>query len=172
MRARAYAAELVRLMPDVIIASSTMCLRAVRDATSTISTVFLVVGDPVGQGFVSSLAHPGGNITGFTAFEFEIAGKWLELIKEVAPDIRRVLFVFDSQTTSHNAEKFAQSGASIARSRGVDLIVSPIRDVAEFERVIADAASEMNSGVVVMPDAFTIANRGLIISLMARYRRL
>ena len=89
VRARAYAAELVRLMPDVIIASSTMCLRAVRDATSTISTVFLVVGDPVGQGFVSSLAHPGGNITGFTAFEFEIAGKWLELIKEVAPDIRR-----------------------------------------------------------------------------------
>jgi putative ABC transport system substrate-binding protein len=170
VRARTYAAELVRLMPDVIIASSTMCLRAVRNAISTISTVFLVVGDPVGQGFVSSLAHPGGNITGFTAFEFEIAGKWLEIIKEVAPDIRRVVFVFDPQTTSHNAEKFAQSSASIARSRGVDLIVSPTRDAAELERVIADAASEMNSGVIVMPDAFTIANRGLIISLMARYR--
>ena len=170
-RAKAYAAELVRLMPDMIIAYSTMCLRAVRDETSTIPTVFLVVGDPVGQGFVSSLAHSGGNITGFTAFEFEIGGKWLELIKEVAPDIRRVVFVFPNlQTASHNAEKFAQSSASIAPDRGVRLILSPIRDAAEVERAIADAASEMNSGVIVNPDAFTIANRGLIISLMARYR--
>jgi ABC-type uncharacterized transport system substrate-binding protein len=77
-RARAYAAELVRLSPDVIIANSTLCLKAVRNETSTIPTVFVVVGDPVGQGFVSNLAHPDGNITGFTAFEFEIGSKWLE----------------------------------------------------------------------------------------------
>jgi putative ABC transport system substrate-binding protein len=167
-RARAYAAELVRLKPDVIIPYSSMCLRAVRDETSTIPTVFLVVGDPVGQGFVPSLAHPGGNITGFTAFEFEIGGKWLQLIKEAAPDIRRVVFVFSPEGLPY-AEKFAQSMASIAPARGVRLIKSPIRDAAEAERAIADAASEINSGVIVNPDPFTIANRGLIISLMARY---
>jgi putative ABC transport system substrate-binding protein len=132
--------------------------------------VFLVVGDPVGQGFVSSLAHPGGNITGFTAFEFEIGGKWLELIKAAAPDTRRVVFVFNPQTGLPYADRFAQSMASIAPARGVRLIVTPIRDAAEIEHAIADAASEMNSGVIVNPDAFTIANRGPLISLMARYR--
>jgi ABC-type uncharacterized transport system substrate-binding protein len=105
-RARAYAAELVQLKPDVIIPYSSMCLRAVRDETSTIPTVFLVVGDPVGQGFVPSLAHPGGNITGFTAFEFEIGGKWLELIRE-ATDVRRVIFLFNPAGLPY-AEKFAQ----------------------------------------------------------------
>jgi putative tryptophan/tyrosine transport system substrate-binding protein len=169
-RARAYAAELVRLMPDVIIAYSTPCLRAVRDETSTIPTVFLVVGDPVGQGFVSSLAHPGGNITGFTAFEFEIGGKWLELIKEVAPDIRHVVFMFNPETGLPYAEKFAQSIAAAATARGVELVVSPIRDAAEIERAIVEATKEMNSGVIVNPDAFTVAKRGFIISLMARYR--
>src|SRR5262245_4201316 len=87
-RANAYAAELVRSMPDVIIANSTLCLKAVRNETSTIPIVFVVVGDPVGQGFVSNLAHPGGNITGFTAFEFEIGSKWLEIAKTIAPAVR------------------------------------------------------------------------------------
>ena len=168
-RARAYAAELVRLKPDVIIAYSTMCLRAVRDETSTIPTVFLVVGDPVGQGFVSSLAHPGGNITGFTAFEFEIGGKWLELIKEVSPDIGRVVFIFNPQTGLPYAQKFAQSIASVAPERGVKLVTSAVRDGVELERAVVDAASETNTGVIVNPDAFTVANRGAIISLMARY---
>jgi putative tryptophan/tyrosine transport system substrate-binding protein len=169
-RARAYAAELVRLTPDLIIANSTLCLKAVRDETSTIPTVFLVVGDPVGQGFVSSLAHPGGNITGFTAFEFEIGGKWLELMKEIAPDVRRIVFMFNPEAGLPYAEKFAQSIAAAAPARGVELAVSPIRDAAEIERAIVGAASEMNSGVIVNPDAFTVANRGPIISLMARYR--
>jgi putative tryptophan/tyrosine transport system substrate-binding protein len=169
-RARAYAAELVRLTPDVIIANSTLCLKAVRDETSTIPTVFLVVGDPVGQGFVSSLAHPGGNITGFTAFEFEIGGKWLELMKEITPDVRRIVFMFNPEAGLPYAEKFAQSIAAAAPARGVELVVSPIRDAAEIERAIVGAASEMNSGVIVNPDAFTVANRGPIISLMARYR--
>jgi len=154
----------------VIIANSTLCLKAVRDETSTIPTVFLVVGDPVGQGFVSSLAHPGGNITGFTAFEFEIGGKWLELMKEIAPDVRRIVFMFNPEASLPYAEKFAQSIAAAAPARGVELVVSPIRDAAEIERAIVGAASEMNSGVIVNPDAFTVANRGPIISLMARYR--
>jgi putative tryptophan/tyrosine transport system substrate-binding protein len=92
-RANTYAAELVRSMPDVIIANSTLCLKAVRNETSTIPIVFVVVGDPVGQGFVSNLAHPGGNITGFTAFEFEIGSKWLEIVKTIAPTLDALHYV-------------------------------------------------------------------------------
>ena len=103
-RAKADAAALVSRKPDVIVANSTMCLAAVRKETATIPIVFLVVGDPVGQGFVSSLAHPGGNITGFSAFEFAISGKWLELMKEVAPEVRRVAFIFNPKAGPY-AEK-------------------------------------------------------------------
>jgi putative ABC transport system substrate-binding protein len=129
----------------------------------------VVVGDPVGQGFVSSLTHPGGNITGFTAFEFEIGGKWLELMKEIIPDVKRVVFMFNPVAGLPYAEKFVQSIAAAAPARGVELIVNPIRDAAEIDRAIV-AASEMNGGVIVNPDAFTVANRKLIISLMTRYR--
>jgi putative tryptophan/tyrosine transport system substrate-binding protein len=169
-RARAYAAELVRLTPDVIVANSTLCLKAVREETKTIPTVFLLVGDPVGQGFVSSLARPGGNITGFTAFEFEIGGKWLEIIKEVAPDITRIVFLFNPEAGLPYADKFVQSIAAAAPARGVELVVNPIRNAGEIERTIIGVASGMKSGVIVNPDAFTIAKRGLIISLMAQYR--
>ena len=169
-RASAYAAELVRLTPDVIIANSTLCLKAVRNEASTIPIVFVVVGDPVGQGFVSSLAHPGGNITGFTAFEFEIGAKWLELTKITAPEVRRVAFIFNPQAGLPYAEKFVQSIAGAAPAHGVELIVSPVRDATEVDRVIMQVASDPNSGLIVNPDAFTTANRGLIISLAARYR--
>ena len=168
-RARAYAAELVSLTPDVIIANSTLCLKAVRDQTSIIPIVFVVVGDPVGQGFVSSLAHPGGNITGFSAFEFDIGGKWLEVAKTIAPDLRRIAFIFNPEAGLPYAEKFVQSIAGAAATRGVELIVSPVRDAAEVERVIVRVGSDSNSGLIVNPDAFTTANRGLIISLAARY---
>jgi putative ABC transport system substrate-binding protein len=168
--ASAYAAELVRLMPDVIIANSTLCLKAVRNETSTIPIVFVVVGDPVGQGFVSSLAHPGGNITGFTAFEFEIGSKWLEIAKTIAPEVRRIGFIFNPEAGLPYAEKFVQSLAGAASARGVELIVSPVRDAAEVDRVIVRLGSESNGGLIVNPDAFTVANRGLIISSAARYR--
>src|SRR5262249_55382514 len=169
-RADAYAAELVRSMPDVIIANSTLCLKAVRNETSTTPIVFVVVGDPVGQGFVSSLAHPGGNITGFTAFEFEIGSKWLEIAKTIAPDLRRIAFMFNPEAGLPYAEKFVQSIAGAAPARGVELIVSPVHDAAEVDRVIARVASDSNGGLIVNPDAFTVANRGLIISLAAQYR--
>ncbi len=169
-RAKAYAAELVKLTPDVIIANSTLCLKAVRNETNARPIVFLVVGDPVGQGFVSSLEHPGGNITGFTAFEFEIGGKWVELMVNVAPDVNRIVFIFNPEAGLPYADKFAQSIAAAASARGVEPMVKPIRDAAEIERVISEAAREMKTGAIVNPDAFTVANRGLIISLMARYR--
>ena len=167
--AKADAAALVRQKPDVIVANSTMCLAAIKKETAIIPIVFLVVGDPVGQGFVSSLSHPGGNITGFTAFEFAISGKWLELMKEVAPEVRRVAFIFNPEAGPY-AEKFMQSIATAAPSSGVNIIASPIHDPADIDRVITAVSGEPKGGLIVSPDAFTIANRGLIISLAARYR--
>jgi len=169
-RARTSAIELVRLMPDVIIANSTLCLKAVRNETSTIPIVFVLVGDPVGQGFVSNLARPDGNITGFTAFEFEIGGKWLEIVETIAPDVRRIAFMFNPEAGIPYADKFVQSIARAAPARNVELIVSPVRDAVEIERLIVQLASVPNTGLIVNPDSFTTANRGLIISLAARYR--
>jgi putative tryptophan/tyrosine transport system substrate-binding protein len=168
-RAKANAVELVNQKPDVIIANTTLSLAAVRDETSTIPIVFVAIGDPIAQGFVSSLAHPGGNITGFTSFEFAISAKWLGLIKEIAPELARVAFIFNPEAAPF-AGKFVQPIERAAPSFGVDLIVSPIRDAAEIDRVLAAVSGEPKGGLIVEPDAFTAANRGLIISLAARYR--
>jgi putative ABC transport system substrate-binding protein len=168
-RAKVNAAELVSQKSDVIIANSTLSLAAVRNETSTIPIVFVVVGDPVGQGFVSSLARPGGNITGFSAFEFAVSGKWLELIKEIAPDVRRVAFIFNPQAGAY-AEKFLQSIVPVAPSFGIDLAVSPTRDLSEVERAVVAVSGEPKGGLIVSPDSFTAANRDMIISLAARYR--
>lgn len=169
-RANGYAAELVGQKPDVIIANSTLCLKAVRNATSTIPVVFVVVGDPVGQGFVSNLAHPDGNITGFTAFEFEIGGKWLEMIKTVAPDVRRVAFIFNPEAGLPYADKFIQSIKATAPTYDAEPLVSPVRNTTEIERAIGQVGSGANGALIVNPDAFTSSNRGLIISLAARYK--
>jgi putative ABC transport system substrate-binding protein len=169
VRAKADADELVSQKSDVIIANSTLSLAAARNATSTIPIVFVVVGDPIGQGFVSSLAHPDGNITGFSAFEFAVGGKWLELIKEIAPEVRRIAFIFNPQAGPY-AEKFVQPILAVASKFGADLVVSPIRDPAEIDRAVVAVSGEPNGGLIVNPDAFTTANRGLIISLAARYR--
>ncbi|HMF25966.1 MAG TPA: ABC transporter substrate-binding protein [Pseudolabrys sp.] len=167
-RAKTNAKGLVSQKPDVIIAGSTLGLAAIRNETSTIPIVFVVVGDPVGQGFVSSLAHPGGNITGFAAFEFTTGAKWLELIKEIAPELRHIAFIFNPAAGPY-AEKFVQSIAPIASSSGVDLMIGPARDAAEIDQALLAISGEPKGGLVVSPDAFTIANRGLIISLAARY---
>jgi putative tryptophan/tyrosine transport system substrate-binding protein len=140
-----------------------------RELRLPIPIVFLVVGDPIGQGFVSSLAHPGGNITGFTSFEFATGAKWLELIKEVVPEIRRIAFIFNPAGGPY-AEKFVQAIAPLASSFGIDLVVSPTRDTAEIDRAIIAVSGEPKGGLIVSPDAFTVSNRGLIISLAARYR--
>jgi putative tryptophan/tyrosine transport system substrate-binding protein len=116
-RAKVNAAELVSQKPDVIIANTTLSLAAVRNETSTIPIVFVAVEDPIAQGFVSSLAHPGGNITGFTSFEFAISAKWLELIKEIAPELKRVAFIFDPEAAPF-AEKFVNSIERAAPSFG------------------------------------------------------
>jgi putative tryptophan/tyrosine transport system substrate-binding protein len=168
-RAKDYAEELVALKPDVILVNSTLVLRAVRKDTGTIPIVFVVVGDPVGQGFVTSLSRPGGNITGFTAFEFSTAAKWLELLKEIAPQAKRIAVIFNAEAAPY-AKNMLQAIAAVAPSLEAELIASSTRDAVEIERAIAGVAGGSNSGLIVIPDAFTVANRGLIISLAARYR--
>jgi len=168
-RAKADAAALVSQKPDVIIANSTLSLVAVKNETTTIPIVFVVVGDPIGQGFVSSLAHPGGNITGFSAFEFATSGKWLELMKEIAPEVRRVAFIFNPEAGPY-AEKFVQSIAPLAPSFGISLTLSPIHNAAEVEHAAVAVSGEPKGGLIVNPDGFTATNRGLIVSLAARYR--
>jgi len=168
-RAKANAAELVSQKPDVIVANSTLLLAAVRNETGTIPIVFVVVGDPIGQGFVSSFAHPGGNITGFTSFEFAIGAKWLELIRKIAPELGRVAFIFNPEAGPF-AEKFVQSIEPLAHSLGVRLTVTPTRDAREIDGALTAALGEPKGGLIVSPNAFTVANRGLIISLAARYR--
>src|SRR5215469_8683986 len=168
-QAEANAAELVSQKPDVIVANSTMLLTAVRNETSTIPIVFVIVGDPIGQGFVSSFAHPGGNITGFTSFEFAIGAKWLELIKEIVPELGRIAFIFNPEAGPY-AEKFVHSIEPLAHSLGVRLMVTPTRDAHEIDRALVAVSGEPKGGLIVSPDAFTVANRGLIISLVTRYR--
>ena len=165
-RAKANAVELVSQKPDALIATTTLALAAVRDETSTIPIVFVNIGDPIAQGFVSSLAHPGGNITGFTSFEFTTSAKWLELIKEIAPKLRRVAFIFNPEAAPF-AERFVKGIERVAPSLGVNLIISPTRDAAEIDRALVAVSGD--GGVIVEPDAFTSANRALIISLAARY---
>jgi ABC-type uncharacterized transport system substrate-binding protein len=167
-RAKADAAQLVSRKPDVIIASGTISLAAIQNDTSTIPIVFVAVTDPVGQGFVPSLAHPGGNITGFTDLDFSIGGKWLELIREIAPDLGRIAFIFNPEAGPF-ADKLGELMEPVARSLGINLMVSPTRDAAELDRALVAVSGEPKGGLIINPDGFTATNRGLIISLAARY---
>jgi putative ABC transport system substrate-binding protein len=167
-RIRASAAALVRSAPDVILASATDGLAAFQQETRTIPTVFVSVSDPVGQGFVESLAHPGGNITGFTAFEFSMGGKWIETLKEIAPSIQRIAVLFNPKTAPYFA-LFLRSIEDAAATFSVKPIATPVQDVAEIETAIMALAREPSSGLICPSDSYTSTNRTTIISLAARY---
>jgi putative ABC transport system substrate-binding protein len=130
----------------------------------------VLVADPVGSGFVASFSRPGGNVTGFTNFEPTMAGKWLELLKEVAPRVTRVAFLFHPATTASFAEYFLNPFKAAAASFAVEAIAAPVRDPSELESVVAAQAREPNSGLIAMPDSFLLAHRAEVISLAARYR--
>jgi putative tryptophan/tyrosine transport system substrate-binding protein len=167
-RYRKYAVELIALVPDVIVASNTSTVRALKRTTRTTPIVFTSAVDPVGGGLVGSLAHPGGNITGFSAFEFGLSGKWLELLKEVAPSVTRAVVLRDSTTTGGTG----QFGAIQAGAPTVGIEVSPVdlHDAGEIERVITSFAREPNGGMVVVSGALAGVHRDLIIKLAAQYR--
>jgi putative tryptophan/tyrosine transport system substrate-binding protein len=163
------AAELIAAQPELILASTTPALTALRQETRTIPIVFVQVHDPVAQGFVPSLTHPGGNITGFSAYESSIGGKWLELLKEVAPRVVRVGLLFNPKTTPY-ADYFLRSFETAAFSFAAAAIPTPVHDTSEVERVVTAFAAEANTGLITLPDAFITVHRDLFISLAARHR--
>ena len=137
--------------------------------TRTIPIIFATVSDPIGSGLVASFPRPGGNVTGFILMEPTLAGKWLELLKEIAPRVNRVAFLFNP-TTAPYAEYYLNPFKAAAASFAVEAIAAPVRDISALESVIAAQAREPSSGLLVIPDTFTIAYRAELISLAARYR--
>jgi ABC-type uncharacterized transport system substrate-binding protein len=167
-RRRTYAAELVALGPDVILATGSPIVAALQQVTRSVPIVFVTVPDPVGNGFVESLARPGGNTTGFTVFEYGISGKWLELLKEIAPGVTRAAVMRDPTITSGIGQFAAIQ--SVAPSFGVELSPVGVRDAGEIERGIAAVARGANGGLIVTAGASTVFHRELIITLAARHR--
>jgi ABC-type uncharacterized transport system substrate-binding protein len=166
---RAAAADLVRAAPDVILATGGPILELLQKATSTIPIVFMIVSEPVTLGFVASLARPGGNITGFTNLEPTIGAKWLELLKEMAPDVRRFAVMFNPDTSTIGA-RFTQSAASAAQKFGVQVIDAQVRQPADIEAMLALLAREQQGGLMLPPDGFTQTHRQQILYLAARYQ--
>ena len=164
-----FAKELVALQPDVIIGHNTPTTAALLQQTRTIPIVFVVVSDPVGSNFVASFSRPGGNVTGFTTTEPTMAAKWLELLKEIAPRINRVAFMFNP-ATAPIAEVYLKSFKAAAAPFGVEAIVAPVHNTSEIESVIAAQARAPNGGLVVMNDSYVVDHRTEITSLAARYR--
>jgi putative ABC transport system substrate-binding protein len=165
---REYAKELVALAPDVILANGGTILVPLQQATRTVPIVFTGVTDPVGNGFVATLARPGSNITGFSQFEFGISTKWLELLKQVAPAVKRVAVLRDPSTVT-GVGQFAAMQA-VAPALGVELSPFDVRDAAEIERAITAFAGGPNGGLIIESGPFAIAYRKEIISLAARLR--
>jgi putative ABC transport system substrate-binding protein len=165
---REYARELVDLAPDVILANGGTIMVPLQQAARTVPIVFVQVTDPVGSGYVASLARPGGNITGFTQFEFGIGAKWLELLKQVAPAVKRAA-VLRNPSTRGGVAQFAAMQA-VAPALGIELSPLDVRDAAEIERAITAFARTPNGGLIIEPDPFVIAYRMQIIALAARLR--
>jgi putative ABC transport system substrate-binding protein len=163
------AKELIELQPEIILTQNTPPTASMLQQTRTIPIVFVIVADPVGSGFVQNLARPGGNATGFTIMEPTITGKWLELLKEIAPRSKRAAFLFNPATTPF-ANIYLNPFKAAAASLGLEAIVATVHDRAEFDAVIAVQAREPNGGLIVMPDGFMNVHRAEIILLAARYR--
>jgi putative ABC transport system substrate-binding protein len=169
-RTHMLAQELVGLQPDIIVTSSTAATSALRRETQTIPIVFalMLVSDPVSNGLVGRLDRPSGNLTGFANLEASMGGKWLELLSEIAPGLKRAAIMFNPDTATANASAYIPSFESAARSLKVVPITAPVHDDMEIETAIIDLAREPGGGLVVMPDAFTAMHRAPIILAAAR----
>jgi putative ABC transport system substrate-binding protein len=165
---RKYAAELAALAPDVIFASGTASVGPMLQATRTVPIVFANVADPVGAGFVDSLARPGGNASGFIQFEYSLSGKWLELLKQIAPGVTRAAVLRDPAITS-GIGQFAVI-QSVAPSVGVEVSAINVRDAGEIERAVTAFARSSNGGLIVTASALAVLHRQLIIALAARHK--
>ena len=163
------AKELVALQPDVILSPTTPTTAALLQQTRTIPIIFAIVSDPVGSGFIASFAKPGGNVTGFIILEPTLAGKWLELLKEIAPRIARVALLFNPATAPY-AEYYLNPFKAAAASFAVEAIVAPVHDMSELESAVGVQAREPNGALIVIPDSFMTTHRAEITSLAARHR--
>jgi putative tryptophan/tyrosine transport system substrate-binding protein len=159
----------VNSAPDLIVANSSAVIAELRRVTSTIPVVFAIVNEPVGQGFVASLAHPGGNITGFSLVEFEMVGKWMELLKEMVPSIRRTTLLFNPLTAPYYVSILPKLGTVPAKLK-TELTTAPVQSGPEIELAIAAAAREPGNGFITGADSFIVANRPFIIGLAQRYQ--
>jgi len=164
-----FAKELVALQPDLILSANTPTTAAMLQQTRTIPIIFATVVDPVGSGFIASFPRPGGNVTGFTTMEPTMPGKWLELLKEIAPHVARVAMLFNPATTPFR-DIYLNPFKAAAASFAVEAIAAPVHDASELEAVVAAHAREPNGGLIVMPDGFLNAHRAEVASLAARYR--
>ena len=164
----ALAKELVALQPDVIIAQGTSVTAALQRESNKIPIVFVTVSDPIGSGFVASLPRPGGNITGLLQYEAGIIGKWMAMLKEIAPSLTRAALVANPKVTAY--DYFLRAAEAAAPSLAIEIVPSPIESAADIERVIDSIAQVPNSGLLLPPDTTTITHRDLIIALAARHR--
>ena len=163
-----YAAELVALRPDLLIVQSSPAVAALRRSANTIPTVFIMITDPLGQGFVNNLAHPGGNMTGFSDYDPPIAGKWVGLLKQIKPAIARVALLYNPASTPF-ADLILQAVEPAARSFAVTARASACRDDADIDALMK-LARDKRGGVLVMPEVFTTAHRDAIVAAAARHR--
>jgi putative ABC transport system substrate-binding protein len=159
--------EMLALSPEVIMVFTNLALAVVKPMVGSVPVVFVAVGDPVGSGFVASLAHPGGNITGFASYDGPMGGKWLELLKETAPSLTRIMTVLQPDTPIHQA--FWRSIEDAAPRMGVEAVPGPVHDTAEIESVVSSFAVKENSGLIVLPHALTQVNLKLLIELELRH---
>jgi putative ABC transport system substrate-binding protein len=167
-KTRTLATEVVASAPDVIVTSSNQVTEIVQQTTRTIPIVFVFVGDPVGSGFVASLRRPGGNLTGFPNYENEIGGKWLEIVREIVPQVERVGFIFHPDAAPNVG--FYRAAESASASLGVKVIPLPVRNPIDIERGISALGAEPNAGLIVASHALMISNRDLILALATRHR--
>jgi putative ABC transport system substrate-binding protein len=168
-RARSLAGDLLRLSPDVVLAASTINLAELLRRGPVMPIVFVLVSDPVEQGFVSNLARPGGNITGFSNYEFSIGGKWIELLKRMAPNLTHVTLVFNPGT-SPQSQFFVRSIESAAPALGVEPSAAPVHALADIERVIGTVSRRPNSGLIFPTDSFLSSHRQFVIESAAHFR--
>jgi putative ABC transport system substrate-binding protein len=163
------AKELVALQPDLLISEFTPTTTVLQQQTRTIPIIFVIVSDPVGSGFVASFPRPGGNVTGFASAEGTLGGKWMELLKEIAPRVTRVAVPFNAATTPY-AEFYLNPLKAAAAHLAVEATIAPVHDTSELDSVVAAQARQSNSGLIVIPETFTLGHRVEITSLAARYR--
>jgi len=161
--------ELIRLAPDVILANSTPVMTLLRPATNTIPIVFVVVNNPVGQGFISNLAHPGGNVTGFSFIEPEIVGKWIDLLRDVKPDLSQVALMYNPDTAAYY-DAYLRSFKALPQQSKVEVDAAPVRSAADIEQAVAELARDQRTGLIVAADIFNVAMRGVILQSTEQHR--